>query len=57
MENREEAVEMTPGQKRTANARIALMTKTAERHKEKHIAALELLGYTVIPPEKQQEND
>jgi hypothetical protein len=34
------------------------MTKTAERHKAKHIAALELLGYTVTPPEREEaEND
>lgn len=52
-----ENTELTPGQRRTANARIALMTKSAERHKEKYIHALELLGYTVTPPAPKQEND
>lgn len=47
----------TPGQARTEKARIALMTKTAERHKAKHIHALELLGYTVTPPRNSEKPD
>lgn len=40
---------------RAANARKVLMTKTARKYETKHVEALRLIGYTVIPPGEQSQ--
>lgn len=37
-------------QDRAANARRALMTKTARKYENKYAESLRLIGYTVTPP-------
>lgn len=48
-------MELTPNQARTQKARDALAIKTARRYEDKYVRGLELLGYTVTPPEKRNE--
>lgn len=42
----------TPNQIRTQAARRAMRIKAAQRNAEKYREALELIGYTVIPPQQ-----
>ncbi len=46
----QEVPPMTSGQKRTEAARLAHRRKAARRHAQSYVDALELIGYTIIPP-------